>query len=159
LSLRKDKAMNKKHLIIVLFVIMLFLVLLASNFLNNLPRKQQKQLSVATDLTEYSLGEFPVLTVKNDLSETVCFSECYRYYLEKGGEAWEGYLYGECKEPDLIKTCLAPEEKTNFELVIDLPEPECGPHRVALPVCLNCQTGEEFKENQRFYSNEFLIKQ
>ena len=150
--------MHKKHLIIILFVIMLVVVALASTLLNSLSRKELIQLSVSTDLTEYSLGDFPVLTVKNNLNETLCFSECYRYYLEKKGEVWESYRYGECLEPDTIEKCLSPEEETSFELIIDLPKPEPGLHRVALPVCLTCQTAAEFKEDQRFYSNEFLIQ-
>jgi len=34
-----------------------------------------------------------------------------------------------------------------------------GPHRLAIPVCVECNINETFREAERFYSNEFMINQ
>jgi hypothetical protein len=147
--------MSKKNLIIILIVLLL---LLTAIFL----REKPSQVSIATKVpittnkTEYGLEEFPIITIKNNLAGDICFSQCYRYYLEKENGEWESYLYEECKESDLIKRCIEPKAAIGLELLIDAPK--SGWHRIALPACLNCQIGDYFKEEQKFYSNEFLIR-
>jgi len=141
--------MNKKLLIGILLVLLLVLVL---GFLLKSPH----EITITTDRTEYSLGEAPTITIKNNLTSNICLSSCYPYYLEKNSGEWKTYLYEECKKPDLVEICIEPNQAKGLELIISAADP--GLHRVALPSCVNCQVGEKFEENERFYSNEFTIK-
>lgn len=145
--------MSKKNLIIVFVLIVIFLA--AVIFLQIGFSRKTQQVSVYTEKTEYGLEEFPRVTIKNNFSDSVCFSECYRYYLEEKNGEWKSYTYGDCPWPDLIKRCLEREEAMVLELIID--DPKTGLHRVAIPVCFDCSIGEEFQEDQKFYSNEFII--
>ena len=76
--------------------------------------------------------------------------------MPKALNKWESYQYGECPRPNLAEKCERSGEIKGFELT--LAEAEKGLHRLAVPVCINCQDQEEFKETKRFYSNEFIIK-
>lgn len=140
--------MNKKHLIIFLIAILLLLV-------STLLLPKTPEISVTANKTGYSRQEFPVITIRNNAADSLCLSGCYPYYLEKNDGSWESYNYDECKEPDLIKRCIKPKEAVGLELLIE--QPLLGLHRVAIPVCLNCQVGNNFKEDKKLYSNEFLI--
>jgi len=147
--------MSKKNLIVILIALIL---LLSIGFLWEQPPEETRGTPI---ITSYAMGEFPKIfpkiTIRNDLNGNICFSECYRYYLEKKNGGWERYIYGECEEQDLIKRCIQPSEEIILELIIDIPRPKPGLHRAAFPVCLNCRIGDNFKENQIFYSGEFLI--
>jgi len=141
--------MNKKNLVFFLIVVILLLT-------STLLWQGSGQVLIRSSQLEYDLAAEPIITIQNGLQKNLCFSECYRYYLEKKNGEWQSYLYGDCQDPDLIKRCIEPGEAVGFALIIDFPEP--GLHRAALPVCLGCEIGDYFKEDQRFYSNEFLIK-
>jgi hypothetical protein len=140
--------MNKKLLIGILLILLLILVL---SFLWRAPQ----EVIITTDRTEYNLGEAPTMTIKNNLTSNICISSCYPYYLEKNNGEWENYLYEECGEPDLVEMCIEPKQAKGLELIISVTDP--GLHRIAVPSCVNCQVGERFGENERFYSNEFTI--
>jgi hypothetical protein len=141
--------MNKKIIIVILLVILL---VLAFNFL----RKTPGEVTITTDQTEYESGEAPTMTIENSLSSNICFSSCYPYYLEKNNGQWKSYPYAECEELDLVEKCIESDQAKGFELVVSLIE--TGLHRIAVPSCVDCQIGEKFEENRRFYSNEFTIK-
>jgi len=142
--------MGKKSLVILLFAFALIVFIIWKT-----PVQEVSQIPIATDRPEYNLGEFPVITVQNNSGSSICFSECYRYYLEiKNGE-WARYPYDDCPWPDLIKRCIDQEEAVGFELIID--EAKIGLHRTSVPVCLDCQIGEDFRKDQMLYSNEFVI--
>jgi len=115
------------------------------------------KVNVATDKKEYSKTEALKVKIKNNLSQNICFSSCYPYYLEnKENQEWKSYPYRNCESQDLIEKCIEPKKQKAFE--IDFPLAEAGFHRIALPVCADCQLDQEFQETQRFYSNEFEIK-
>ncbi|MBU1000208.1 hypothetical protein KKE78_02315, partial [Patescibacteria group bacterium] len=128
-------------LIIVAFVLESFLV----------------NVKIITDKKEYSKTEALKIKIKNNLSQNICFSSCYPYYLEnKENQEWEMYSYQNCESQDLIEKCIEPKEQKAFE--IDLSLTKIDLHRIVLPVCVGCQLDQGFQENQRFYSNEFEIK-
>ena len=140
----------KKFLIraaVVLIVLLTFLLWLGF----------QVKAEIRTDKKEYSQGEVLKIKIKNYLSQSICFSSCEPYLMEKKeGREWKHYNYQECSEPNLAGKCIGSEETKAFEL--DLNFVETGFHRILLPVCLGCAVGQEFKESRKFYSNEFLIK-
>ncbi len=111
---------------------------------------------VLTDKTEYNIGETLKITIKNNLRKNICFSSCYPYYLEiKEGQEWKPYSYGVCGKSDIIEYCVNSRENKTFE--IDLFSASKGHHRISIPVSFDLKTGEKFKEDKRFYSNEFEI--
>ena len=141
--------MNKKIIIIFLVIILILVV----GFL--LKPKAPRELTITTDKTEYALGEAPTITIKNNLASSICLSSCYPYYLEKNNGEWKNYLYEKCGEPDLVEICIESNQVKGLELIV--PALQAGLHKIAVPSCLNCQIGQPFKEDQRFYSNEFTI--
>ena len=142
--------MNKKILIVILVVLLLVLVL---GFLLKAP---QKEVIITTNRTEYSLGQAPTMIIRNNLASNICISSCYSYYLQKNNGEWVNYLYEECGEPDLAELCIEPNQAKSLELIISVTD--SGLHRITVPFCVDCQIGEEFEENEKFYSNEFTIK-
>lgn len=145
--------MNKKIIIGVFLVLILVLVLV---FLLKTPLlKTPQEVIITTDQTEYASGEAPVMTIKNNLTSNICLSSCYPYYLEKNNGEWKNYLYEKCEEPDLVEICIESNQVKGLELIV--PALQAGLHKIVVPSCLNCQIGQPFKEDQRFYSNEFTI--
>jgi len=98
------------------------------------------------------------LTVKNVSPNNICFSSCYPYYLEVQKEKkWITYEYYEvCLHPDLIESCLEPGYAKFFS--VDLPDLAPGTHRIRVPVTISGKVSKEFRQDQIFYSNDFIIK-
>ncbi len=111
----------------------------------------------STDKIEYEEGENLRVSIKNSFKKNICFSSCYPYFLEKKNGQWESYPYGVCEKPDINKTCIEPGQIKIFEINLSFVEERL--HRLALPVCVGCEQGEEFEEIKRFYSNEFTISE
>jgi len=145
--------MNKKLLIVILVALLLILVF---GFLLKTPPTLEERVIITTDRTEYSLGQAPTMTIKNNLTTNICISSCYPYYLQKNNGEWKNYLYEECGDPDLVEMCIEPNQTKSLELIISVTD--SGLHRITVPFCVDCQIGEEFEENEKFYSNEFTIK-
>ncbi|MBZ9571894.1 hypothetical protein KJA15_00945 [Patescibacteria group bacterium] len=143
--------MNKKILVVLIILIVLIIGWLVWKY------QISGNVLITTDKTEYEQKETLRVKIKNNFRKNVCFSSCYPYYLERKTEEWKSYLYGDCQKKDLIETCVNPGEVKAFE--ITLSPVEAGLHRIAIPICSDCKTGEEFKESRKFYSNEFTIKE
>jgi hypothetical protein len=119
----------------------------------------QKEVKIVTEKKEYIRGESLKVKIENRLRENnICYSSCYPYYLErKNEEKWESYFYSKCKDSDLVKDCLAPGQVKAFELILpSLLNEEI--HRLVLPACIGCVVQGAFREDKRFYSNEFIVK-
>ncbi len=114
------------------------------------------KLLISTDKTEYNSDGALKVTIQNDSRKNVCFSSCYPYYLERKNSNFESYSYSVCQTPDLNQVCVEPRQSKFFETT--LPPLETGIHRMAIPACVGCKIKENFKENRKFYSNEFVIK-
>jgi hypothetical protein len=114
------------------------------------------KLTVSTDKTEYDPGSVLKVVIQNNSRKNICFSSCYPYYLEKKDVNFQSYPYPDCPKPNLSEPCVKPRQSKFFE--IDLPLLEAGLHRLAIPVCVDCKIKEDFREDTRFYSNEFTIK-
>jgi len=138
--------MNKKFLIILIIIvfIVVFSVL------------RWQKLVIITDKKEYQSGENLKLNIKNNLGETICFSSCYPYFLEKKDTTWQIYEYVVCPELNLVEKCMKFGETKGFELSLN--GAKNGLHRISVPVCVGCREGNLFLEDKRFYSNIFEIK-
>ncbi len=143
--------MNKKILVAVILVI---IGILATVFLI---LKKEKVL-VLTDKNEYQSGQVLKVNIRNNSKENICFSTCNNYYLERKDETWQSYKYEKCQKPDLAGFCIKPGGIKAFELDLLKDIEVLKQHRLAIPICFDCQEGEGFKESKRLYSNQFLIK-
>jgi hypothetical protein len=120
------------------------------------PPKTPEEVNVITEKTEYKMGDAIKVKIENNLKKNICFSSCYPYTLEKKEEEeWKSYNYINCPSSDLVKDCINSGEVKAFELIV--PFFEEGVHRLYVPVCIGCKPDETFGEDQKFYSNEFVI--
>ena len=103
---------------------------------------------IETQKTEYQIGEALKLVIKNNFNRNICFSSCYPYYLEKKNGEWKSYPYEECPEANVNETCIEANKEKFFE--IDLTLVKLGLHRIAVPICIDCKKGSDFKESKRF---------
>ncbi len=114
------------------------------------------EVKVVTDKTEYDIEEALKVKIENGSARNLCFSSCYPYYFEKKNNGWESYNYSGCLTANLVEKCVAPKDLKAFQLTV--PTIKKGTHRLAIPVCVNCDPKETFKGNNWVYSNEFTIK-
>ena len=146
--------MEKKDiLLIIIGIAVLIIVVVVAAFTG---KKELGSVTILTDKDNYKIGEALKVKINNQLDEAICFSSCYPYYIQKKGISWENYDYIECPEDDLAEKCVGPNEVKAFEL--DLPEIDHGMHRLAVSACLGCNIQDKFKEDQKFYSNQFIVK-
>jgi hypothetical protein len=136
----------------------LIILVLVSVFLIWWKYQISGNVSIVTDKKEYEIEEVLKLTIENNLNKNICFSSCYPYYLERKNGEWKSYPYGKCQKTDLVINCIKPGEKKAFQ-IDDLSYAKEGLHRLSIPVCINCKLVDPFKEEKRFYSNEFRIKE
>lgn len=118
--------------------------------------KETSLVSIKTDKTDYEEQGTLKLAIKNNSWKNICFSSCYPYVLEKKNNGWLSYPYQSCSKPDVNQICLSAFQSKFFEII--LPFLDKGTHRLAVPACLNCDNKDGFREDNKFYSNEFSIK-
>lgn len=149
--------MRKKDILIIIGgIIVLVLVILIASI--NLGTKKPGSVEVTIDKGEYQTGDALRVKIENNLKGNICFSSCYPYYIQKqkkNGD-WENYRYVDCPKENIAEKCVDPKQIKAFELT--LPKVEEGFHRLAVSACLGCRFNEEFKEDQKFYSNNFIVK-
>ena len=135
---------------------LIFLLVLTTSVLVFFLLRGQK-IVITTETQEYASGQDLKLQIKSSfLLKRFCFSSCYPYFLEKNNGEWRTYSYVSCPFFDKIETCIGPRESKIF--LISLPAVKPGKHRISVPVCQDCQSGQEFQETGRFFSNEFEVK-
>jgi len=145
---------KKKFLIIGAGItVLVIIVLIALLF------PEEGLVNVITDKNEYELGGILKIKIENNSRKTICFSSCYPYLFERKNGEWEGYHYIKCLSEDIAKICISPKDIKAFELSVPLFPIKEGSHRLAIPACIGCDRNERFEENQKFYSNDFIIKQ
>jgi len=157
--LLKINLMNKKDTLFA--IILIFLIsFIFWHFGKNLKRYWTStalaSVSVLTQKNEYLQGENLKVKITNKSGKTFCFSTCFPYLLEKKDKTWESHKYVECNQVNIHDSCIENEKTRAFELT--LPKGISGLHRIAIPVCSDCKEGIPFKEEAKFYSNEFVIK-
>jgi len=148
--------MNKKDFLIIIAGLIILVIIIALSFLIPKKAEQVENVKINTDNGDYSVGDKLRIRIENNLEEKICFSSCYPYYFEKNEGAWNNYRYKECSEEDIVDECVDPSEVKAFEL--EIPTVKTGIHRIALPACIGCNANDLFNENNRFYSNDFIIK-
>ena len=148
--------MNKSDFLIIIAGLIILGIIIASSFLFPIPADNKGNVKINTDNGDYSIGDKLRIRIENNLEEKICFSSCYPYYFEKNEGAWNNYRYKECFKEDIIDDCVDSNDVKAFEL--EIPTVKTGIHRIALPACIGCGFKDLFSENNRFYSNDFIIK-
>ena len=144
---------KKKFLIIGAGItVLVIIVLIALLF------PEEGLVNVITDKNEYELGGILKIKIENNSRKTICFSSCYPYLFERKNGEWESYRYAECSDEDITEVCISPKGIKAFELSVPLFPIKEGSHRLVVPACIGCDRNERFEENQKFYSNDFIIK-
>lgn len=146
--------MNKKDILIILAGLVLLGLIILAAFL--IPSDVPEEVNIITDAKEYGIGDVLKVKIENNLKESICFSSCYPYNIEKENGEWSSYHYENCLDSNLNESCIGSREVKAFELVI--PSIEAGSHRLGISACIGCSTDEVFEQGQKFYSNNFLIK-
>lgn len=147
---------KKLSTIIITTVVIVLIVVLLIAALGFWKAYSQRKVEIDTDKGEYIEGSALKVNIKNNLREKICFSSCYPYYLEKKNNGVDGYDYSGCLTANLVEKCIEPAEIKGFKII--LPDEIKGINRLAIPVCVGCALQEQFREDQRFYSNDFIIK-
>ena len=149
--------MNKKNKDILLLaggVIALFLIIAVSFLVS--PKPSVEEAKIVTDKKEYKTSDALKVKIKNNLKASICFSSCFSYYFEKKDEIWERYQYVDCLDKNLAEKCADSRQTKAFEL--NIPLIEKGIYRLAIPICVGCNFRDKFREDNWFYSNEFVVK-
>lgn len=150
-----SNGVNKKDILIIgVGLILLGLIILAA-FL--IPPDVPEEVNIITNAEEYKVGDVLKVKIENNLKENICFSSCYPYNIEKKNGEWSSYNYENCLDSNLNGSCVGSRQIKAFELVI--PSIDTGFHRLGISACIGCGADEVFKQSQKFYSNDFLIKQ
>ena len=149
---------SKKSTIFFAFVLfgLIVLILALGMSKESSVSKKEVEIMVVTDKDSYAKGK-DVLKVKieNTSSEKVCFSSCSPFYLQKKDDDYDGFDYNKCSQ-DVVETCIDPSEIKAF--AINLPPRVEGEYLLAIPACVGCNVQQTFREDQKIYSNEFVIK-
>lgn len=139
-----------------LFTVAAFIVLVAGITWYIFQTPRGPEVEVLLRKSEYNKKETLQLKITNNLSESICFSSCYPYRLErKAQEEWQQYQYDQCPWQDVNKKCIEPKGIKAFELSLNGAAE--GTHRLVIPICKNCIEGESFKEIEKIYSSIFKI--
>jgi len=146
--------MNKKDILITLAGLIVLALIILAVFL--IPPDVPEGVNITTNAEEYSTGDVLKIKIENNLKESLCFSSCYPYAIEKKNGGWNSYSYENCLENNLNESCIGSRQVKAFELIV--PFIESGFHRLSIPACVGCSANESFREGQKFYSNDFLIK-
>ncbi len=146
--------MTKKDILIILagLIVLASITLLAFLIPSNVP----EEVNIITNAGEYKAGDVLKVKIENNLKESICFSSCYPYNIEKKNGEWSSYHYQDCLDRDLNESCIDSRQVKAFELVV--PFIQTGFHRLGISACVGCNTNEVFKEGQKLYSNDFIIK-
>ena len=104
------------------------------------------------------LDDVAKVEIINNESETICFSSCYPYVMQAKHNSWDLYSYPQCEEDNIAETCIPPNQLKAFAISLNGMFLEPTMHRLAIPACVGCAVGEQFRVDKIIYSNEFEIK-
>lgn len=111
-----------------------------------------------TEKIKYSQTDEIKVEIENKENKTICFSACYPYKIQVKNNNWNSYSYSECDKEDIVETCINPNQSKAFIIVSNEVFLKPAVHRLAIPVCIDCAIGEQFRVDKIIYSNEFEIK-
>lgn len=111
-----------------------------------------------TEKNGYSKADELKIEIENKESKAMCFSSCYPYVIQTKKGDWSNYEYPECNKENIAETCIQPGQSKAFEISLSGMFLRASMHRLAMPACIGCAVGEQFRVDKIIYSNEFEIK-
>ncbi len=117
-----------------------------------------EKVKVFTERNDYSQADELKVEIENKESKTICFSSCYPYMIQVKNNGWDNYFYSDCGKENIIETCIDPNQLKAFAITLSEMFLEPAMHRLAIPACIGCAIGEQFRVDKIIYSNEFEIK-
>jgi len=137
-----------------------FLVLILAGgtalYLNFL--KDRESIKALTEKKRYSANEELKVKVENNSEKKVCFSSCYPFLIQTKGDGWNNYNYPNCDKENVAESCIDSKGLKAFGISLSEMYAEPALHRLAIPACIDCAMGEQFRVDKILYSNEFEIK-
>jgi len=115
-------------------------------------------VKVFTEKNSYSQTEELKVEIVNSESEAICFSSCYPYVMQTKNNGWDIYHYPQCEKENIAETCIPSGQLKAFAISLNETFLDVTNHRLAIPVCVGCVIGEQFRVDKIIYSNEFEIK-
>jgi hypothetical protein len=121
--------------------------------------KNKEPIKAVTEKKTYSTADELKVEIKNNTESKVCFSSCYPYLMQIKEGTWNDYKYPSCDKENVAEVCIEPKNLKAFAISLSETFVKPALHRLAIPACLGCVLGEQFRVDKILYSNEFEIKQ
>lgn len=121
--------------------------------------KPLEMVNALTEKQDYLQTDELKVEIENREGRVMCFSSCYPYAVQTKNNGWNNYSYSECEKANVADTCIEPNQLKAFGIPLSEMFLEPATHRLAIPVCVGCAVGEQFRVDKIIYSNEFVIKQ
>lgn len=116
-------------------------------------------IQALTEKQDYSLIDELKVKIENEENQVICFSSCTPYVIQvKNDTNWSNYPSPQCDKGTTAQTCIEPNQLKAFAINLNEMSLEPAKHRLAIPVCVGCAVGEQFRVDKILYSNEFEIK-
>jgi hypothetical protein len=120
---------------------------------------------VKADLSEalleknsYSATEELKVEIKNKENEKMCFSSCYPYIMQIKTADWDVYPYPQCDKENFAEICIESGQSKAFAIPLNMLPLKSAIHQLAIPACLGCASGDQFRVDKIIYTDEFEIK-
>jgi hypothetical protein len=136
---------------------LLFFVFLLGVVLYFNSGENKELIKAFTEKKRYSASEELKVEIKNNTENKICFSSCYPYFMQTDEGRWGNYAYPQCEKENVVETCIDPSDLKAFAISLNQMFVKPALHRLAIPACVGCALGEEFRVDKILYSNEFEI--
>jgi len=157
--MEKEAKLKKIKVFSYVFLALVFIagIVIYSNLESN--NKVSAEIAKAfTEKSNYSHGDELKVEIKNKEGKNICFSSCYPYVIQTKNGTWNNYSYSECSKDNIAETCIEPNQSKAFAIILNEMFLKTSVHRLAIPACIGCVIGEQFRVDKIIYSNEFEIK-
>lgn len=118
----------------------------------------KEAVEIFTEKKTYSMDEELKVEIENKTGEKICFSSCYPFFMQSDGGTWSNYPYSDCEHKNVAETCIDPNGLKAFGISLGDMFVKPTLNRLAIPACIGCALGEDFRVDKILYTNEFEVK-
>jgi hypothetical protein len=143
------------------YVFLAFVFVAGIVLYNNLNNNGKISAGLSEALLEknnYSVTDELKVEIKNKEDKRMCFSSCYPYVMQTKNVNWDIYSYPQCDKENIAETCIEPGQLKAFAILLNAMPLRSAVHRLAIPACLGCAIGDQFRVDKIIYTDEFEIK-
>jgi len=155
-----EKEAKLKIIKVFSYVFLVFVFVAGMFFYSRMDKNGPKAeiVKAFTEKNDYLESEELKVEIVNNESEAICFSSCYPYVIQAKHNSWDLYPYAQCEKENIAETCIPAGQLKAFAISLNEKFLESAIHRLAIPACVGCAIGEQFRVDKIIYSNEFEIK-